>query len=128
MTNIERTLLITAIILFIIVFYKWLMRFLHRKEIQGTFPYVFPFESKTLSGVEVLKIDLPAHSVVAPEISNQDGEVVLKLNERELSAGIHSIDMDLSNLQKGIYELKIRFSNQTSRIKIEIDNIKKAPR
>lgn len=127
MSTIERFLLVSAIILFVIVFYRWLMRFLRRKDIQGSFPYVFPFEGK-LTGKSVLKVDLPNRTNVAPEILSDDGVLIEKFPENEYPMGIHSIELDVSAIETGVYELKIRFSNQTSRIKIEIDNTKKAPR
>ena len=127
MSTIERFLLVSSIILFLVVFYRWLTRFLRRKEIQGSFPYVFPFE-EPLSRNAIIKVDLPKRSIVAPEILDHNGVLVLKVPEKEYPQGVHSIDVDCSPVENGKYELKIRFSNQTSRIRIEIDNNKKAPR
>jgi len=121
MSTIERFLLVSAIVLFVIVGYRWLMRFLRRRDIQGSFPYVFPFEEK-LSGVSVLKVDLPKRTLVAPELLSAKGDLILDFNEKEYPMGIHHIDLDVSSLENGEYELKIRFSNQTSRIKVEIEN------
>jgi hypothetical protein len=120
MSTIERFLLVSAVVLFVIVFYRWLMRFLRRKDLQGSFPYVFPFEG-ALSGRAFLKVDLPNRTMVSPEILSEEGSVIVKFPDKELSAGLHSIELDLANIDPGVYELKIRFSNQTSRIKIEIE-------
>jgi len=127
MSTLERFLLVSAIILFLVVFYRWLTRFLRRKDIQGSFPYVFTFEGN-LDGDVLLKVDLPNRSIIAPEIINQEGVVAMKFPEKEYAPGIHSIDLDCSSIENGEYELKIRFSNQTSRIKVKINNTKKAPR
>jgi len=127
MSTIERFLLVSAIILFIIVFYRWLTRFLRRKDIQGSYPYVFPFDG-ALGSETVLKVDLPTRTNVAFEILTDEGSLIKKYPEKEYPPGVHAIDMDCSDIEKGSYELKIHFSNQTSRIKIEIDNTKKAPR
>jgi len=126
MSTTERFLLVSAIILFIIVFYRWLTRFLRRKDIQGSYPYVFPFEG-ALVGRTALRVDLPSRTTVAPEILTNEGSLVKKFEEKEYASGVHSIDIDCSGIDTGSYELKIRFSNQTSRIKIEVDNTKKAP-
>ncbi len=126
MSTLERFLLVSAIVLFAIIFYRWLLRFLRRKDIQGSFPYVFPFNGK-LAEKAHLKVDLPRRTMVSPEILNTEGSLVRKVSEKEYPAGIHAIELDLTGIETGEYELRIRFSNQTSRIKIEVDGTKKAP-
>jgi hypothetical protein len=97
------------------------MRFLRRKDIQGSFPYVFPFEGK-ISGKAILKVDLPNKTMVSPEIFSDEGNLIERFPQKELPAGLHSIELDLTRIKSGVYELKIRFSNQTSRIKIEVEH------
>lgn len=120
MSTLERFLLVSAVVLFVIIFYRWLLRFLRRKDIEGSFPYVFPFESK-LSGKADLKVDLPNKTIVSPEILTNDEIIVRKVSEKEYPPGVHAIELDLKGIETGEYELRVRFSNQTSRIKIEIE-------
>ena len=120
MSTIERFLLVSAIVLFVFVFYRWLMRFLHRNELQGSFPYVFPFGEKTLAGKQELKVDLPRKSIVNASIVDASGKDVLEICNSEYNPGVHSIAFNCEGIAPGAYEVKIRFSNQTSRIQINI--------
>lgn len=122
METLQRFLLVSAIVLFVIVFYKWLMKYLRRKDYNDPFPYLFPFESEVLSGVETLKFDMPYASQVRAEVYSENGERLFIAFDQEIAKGIHQLVCDVSSLPSGNYELKISFPNQTVRRPIKVSN------
>jgi hypothetical protein len=122
METFQRFLLVSAIVLFIIVFYQWLMKYLRRKDINDPFPYVYPFDKETLSGQETLKFDMPYAANVKAEIYSEQNERLLLAFDQEIDQGIHVMALDLSSLPSGKYELKITFPNQTIRRSIGVSN------
>ena len=115
METLQRFLLVSAVILFVIVFYKWLKKYLRRKDISDPFPYVFPFEEEYLSKQETLKFDMPYESHVKAEVYSESGEWMFTAFDQQIGKGIHQKALDLSSLPKGSFELKITFPNQTIR-------------
>ncbi len=122
METLQRFLLVSAIVLFVIVFYKWLMKYLRRKDINDPFPYVFPFEREVLSGEELLKFDMPYASQVKAEVYSESEERLLTAFDQEIKQGIHIMAFDVSSLPSGNYELKVSFPNQTVRRPIKVSN------
>jgi hypothetical protein len=120
MSQIERYILIGLATIFVVVFLRWLKRFLRRNEIQESFPYVHPFGKGSLSGKEVLGIELPVGDKVRVEVYSDNGKMVLFLFEEVLKQGSHQKGIDLSELPKGSYTLKITFSNQVTSRQIKI--------
>ncbi|HKK39131.1 MAG TPA: hypothetical protein VJ949_06920 [Cryomorphaceae bacterium] len=122
METFQRFLLVSAIVLFIIVFYKWLMKYLRRRDINDPFPYLFPFEKDVLSGQEVLKFDMPYKSQVRAEVYSTDEQKLFTAFDQEIEKGVHQMAFDVSSLPSGTYELKVSFPNQTLRRPIKISN------
>ncbi len=120
MREIERYILIGLVTIFVVVFLRWLKRFLRRNEIQESFPYVHPFGKGTLTGIEVLAFELPARDNVKTEIFSDNGLMVLFLFEESLKEGSYQKGIDLSELPKGSYTLKITFSNQITSRQINV--------
>ena len=120
METLERFLLVSAIVIFIYVFYRWLLRYLRRKEIQGSFPYVYPFDDD----YSKLKFELKAKGLVTVELYSEDGKSLIKsLYSEELPIATHEIPLDL-NTQSGKYELRITFPNQVTKRVVELWLIK----
>jgi hypothetical protein len=115
METLERFLLVSAIVLFVVVFYRWLLRFLRRKEINDPYPYLFPFEKPALNGREVIKLDMPYPAEVRAEVFNLQGEFLFKPFEETIQKGVHQMAFDVSKLPTGNYELKLTFPNQVIR-------------
>jgi len=122
METFQRFLLVSAIVLFIIVFYKWLMKYLRRKDINDPFPYVYPLNKETLSGQEILKFDMPYDAHVKAEVLNVNDERLFMAFDQEIKKGIHQMAFDVSSLPSGTYELKVSFPNQTIRRPIKVSN------
>jgi len=115
METLERFLLVSAIILFVLIFYRWLLRFLRRKEISDPFPYIYPFQNQPLSGKEVLKFDMPYDAMVKAEVFSEGGEFLFVSFDQEIKRGVHQMAFDVSSLPNGKYELVITFPNQSVR-------------
>lgn len=122
MESLERFLLVSAIVLFIFVFYRWLLKFLRRKDISGNFPYLHPFSNQTLSGREVLVFELPTTTRVIARIHTHNGDVVAACFDEEFKSGKHQKQIDTTGVPSGAYELRITFSNQVTTRRIEIKN------
>jgi len=122
METFQRFLLVSAIVLFIIVFYKWLMKYLRRKDISDPFPYLFPFEKQVLSGQEILKFDMPYDAQVKAEVLDNNEKRLFMAFDQEIKKGVHQMAFDVSSLPSGTYELKVSFPNQTVRRPIKISN------
>jgi hypothetical protein len=122
MESFSRYLLVSAIVLFVLVFYRWLLRFLRRKDIQGHFPYLFPFSSTELQGIIEVKFELPVQSKVGISIHKPDGSFIELLLEKNYGAGLQTTTIDLSPYAAGWYELRVQFINQTTTRKIKISD------
>lgn len=120
MSQLEKYLLISLFIVFLLVFYRWLKRYLHRNEIQEAFPYVFPFEGSDTDAKRVVRIELPLKSHVRIEIRSLAGTVVQHIFDGDLPRGIHQQGLDLTKLEPGGYELRITFSNQVTTRSFEV--------
>ncbi len=114
MESITRYLLVSSIVLFGFVFYRWLLRYLRRNELQATFPYVFPFARQLFTKPESLRFELTLAGNVVVKLSGEDGRILAVLLERNFAVGTHDVELDFSNLAAGAYELKIEFPNQTT--------------
>jgi hypothetical protein len=112
MSTLERFLLVSAIVLFIIVFYKWLLRHLRRNSIEQDFPYVHPFDGDTFSGTVPLKIEMPYPANVKVALIANHAEVVEVFFDRELEKGVHDNELDTTKAPNDTYELRITLANQ----------------
>ena len=121
METLQRFLLVSAIVLFVVVFYKWLTKYLRRKDINDPFPYLFHFDKEFLSGKEALKFDMPYASAVRAEVYTESGDRLFPAFDEK---GVHSMALDVSSLPTGSYELKVSFPNQTVRRPIKVSNQK----
>ncbi len=123
MKELKIILLISAVVLFIIVFYRWLLRYLHKDEINVKFSYLFPFEKKVFRGSERFKIDLPETSEVRAEIlETSGGELLHLVFEGRLKQGIADMNIDFGKVKNGEYHLKIVLADQTITRFIRIEN------
>lgn len=113
MENLKNFLLISSIILFAIVFYKWLMRYLRRNDINIPFTYLFPFENESFGSISSIKFDLPIESIVRAEIVTEAGELVAVVFEERFKIGIHSKEMNLTEVANGKYNLRLCLPDQT---------------
>lgn len=112
MSTLENYLLISLFFVFLLVFYRWLKRYLRRNDITESFPYVYPFEKKELYGRETVQIELPKGSAVRIEILTDDGDVVDTAFDGNSEKGTHIYGFDCTVLNPGAYDLRITFSNQ----------------
>jgi hypothetical protein len=124
METLQRFLLVSAIVLFVVVFYKWLTKYLRRKDINDPFPYLFHFDKEFLSGKEALKFDMPYASAVRAEVYSESGDRLFTAFDQKIEKGVHSMALDVSSLPTGSYELKVSFPNQTVRRPIKVSNQK----
>lgn len=114
MVNVKYFLFFSAIILFVLVFYRWLMRYLRRNDINIKFAFLFPFDKPYFSHRDNIKIDVAITGMVRAEIiSTSSGEVVSVLFEELLDPGIQTKEIDFSPVADGDYIFKIIFPDQT---------------
>lgn len=123
MENITLFLLISAIVLFIIVFYRWLLRYLRKDEIPLTFSYLFPFENKDFSGVENIKIEMKESYPVRVELLNAvGGDLVLLAFDERIGIGEHELELDFSQVKDGLYHLRIVLPDQAITRYVSVKN------
>lgn len=119
METLERFLLLSAIVLFVYFFYKWLLQYLRRKQINGSFPYVLPFESPISRSTKIC-FELKLTGQVRGELLDKSGEKVKALFDENCREGYHEIELTFENVPSGTYEVVLYFSNQTTRRMIEL--------
>ncbi|NEN24426.1 hypothetical protein G3O08_13020 [Cryomorpha ignava] len=113
MVNIKYFLLVSSIVLFLFVFYRWLTRYLRKNDINIPFAYLFPFENEKLKGIETLKFDLPLEALVRAEVVRENGELVTVIFEEQFKTGIHTKEINLSSVANGTYNLRFCVPDQT---------------
>lgn len=114
MSLLEKYLLVSLFFVLLFVFYRWLKRYLHRNEIQESFPYVFPFDGNVFNGKEVVRFELPQKSNVRIDILSESDALITEVHAGDLDRGTHIIGFDCSQLESGKYQLRITFSNQVT--------------
>jgi hypothetical protein len=114
MSLLEKYLLLSLFLVFLLVFFRWLKRYLRRNEIQERFPYVYPFGKEMLGGQEVLKLELPQKAQVRIEVIERSGHFHSLAFEGELPAGLHQLNFDCSGIRPGSYDLRLVFPNQVT--------------
>lgn len=113
MVNFKYFLFFSAIILFVVIFYQWLTKYLRRNDITVKFAYLFPFEEPFFSHKGRIKIDVAIDGMVRAEIISTSGETLMVAFEEWLTSGIQVREIDFSTLNTGNYVLKIVFPDQT---------------
>ncbi len=120
MSTIEKYILTTLVVIFVVVFARWLKRYLRRNEIQESFPYLFPFEKNPVDMHQIIRIDLPNKARVKGEILLSNGDVTQVVFEEVLEKGIQVKGMHTDALSDGMYELRITFPNQVTTRSFEV--------
>lgn len=119
-------LLISVVVLFIFVFYRWLKRYLHRNEITVPFAHLFPFEKPVFSGIEIIKMDMSEPHAVRVEVldssDSSDSKYPYIAFDGRLRSGIVEINIDLTSLKSGSYTLRIILPDQNITRYIQIEN------
>lgn len=118
--SIAKYLLVSAIVLFVIVFFKWLKRFLRRKEIQQKYAYLYPLENKQLNNIS-LRIEMPFKGDIAIFIYDSFGNLQMKTDAASFDKGEHKFELNIKELPKGKYDLIIHTPHQKIRRYFEID-------
>lgn len=115
----RNVLLITLFILLAVVFYRWLLRYLRRKQIQKKFAFLHPLKSESVSGKpEKLRLELPYKSSVICICANGSDRVLIF--EGDLEAGTHDLEWDVSGLSDGPCELEVKLPDQKITRRIEV--------
>jgi hypothetical protein len=123
MEHLEKILLFSTGILFVIVAYKWLLRRLRKNDvIPNEFPYLFPIESQYLSAIAFLKYELPIPTHILITLLDSDNEVLEKISELDQKSGIHVFKIDTSLYPNGFYFIKVITSDQKIERRVEIKN------
>lgn len=117
---IEKTLLVSLIVIFIWVFYKWLLRYLKRKEIPARFGYLHPIGSP-FSGEVIIKVDTLLKGRIAGELNGGEGKIYY-LFEADKFAGTHEFMIDSKTIPNGSYLLVITLPDQKISRKIMVEN------
>jgi hypothetical protein len=123
MQEIEKFLLVTTGILFIVVGYKWLLRRLRKNDIiPDEFPYLFPIESSFVSGVVELKYEIPFATLVRISLLNAEHQEELEISNTEKAKGTHTLPLNSVKYSNGFYYLMLVTSEQKIERRIEIKN------
>lgn len=112
MESISNYVLISSIVLFLLVFYRWLLRYLRRNDLTQPFPYVFPFRRKLFTKSELLRFELPESGRVSVELLNSDGLVIAELLNAEFPKGLHETEIDFSGQKVGDYHIRVNLPRQ----------------
>ncbi len=120
MSQVEKYILVTVAVIFVVVFARWLKRYLRRNEIQETFPYLFPFQDNPVSSTETIRIEMPAGARVKAEITAPNGGAPVLVFDEVLEKGIQSRALPVKSLAVGFYELRITFPNQVTTRKFRV--------
>lgn len=113
MVNLKYFLLISAVILFVFVFYKWLTRYLRRNDINIKFTYLFPFDGSYICQKGNVKMDIAVDALVRAEVIRDNGELVMIAFEEQLNCGIHNKEIDFTPIASGSYIFRIVLPDQT---------------
>jgi|SRR5690554_5080733 len=122
MENLKYALLISGGILFALVFYKWLTKYLRRNDINIKFTYLFPFEEPYICRKGNVKMDIAIDGSVRAEVLNENGELVMVAFEEPLKSGIHEKEIDFTTIASGSYVFRIVFPDQTITRYIQINH------
>lgn len=120
MSTIEKYILTTLVVIFVVVFARWLKRYLRRHEIQESFPYLYPFEKNPVDMHQEIRIDLPNRARVKGEILLPNGDVKQVVFEEVLEKGIQTKGIHTDSLSDGMYELRLTFPNQVTTRSFEV--------
>ena len=106
-----------AILIFILVFYRWLLRTLRNREIlKRPYSYVFPLESNQLKGVVRVRVDMPYGGEVRVEMrEDRLGEKRTLVYEGVLQKGVGEFQCKLQDLTAGEYTMVLIFRDATVR-------------
>lgn len=113
MDNLKYVLLISAVLLFVFVFYKWLTRYLRRNDINVKFTYLFPFDESYICRKGKVKMDIAVDGFVRGEVVRENGELVMIAFEEQLKSGIHDKEIDFTPVASGSYIFRIVLADQT---------------
>ena len=121
---IRNVLLVSAIVLFIVVFYRWLLRYFRRNQLVDTYVYVHPFPRGNISGKLKIRIEIPEERLIAcyvfPATPSEADRV--KVYEAQLEAGDHEFEFDTVPHGDGDYIFEIESRNQSIRRRVRIAN------
>jgi|SRR5690554_1115376 len=113
MVNLKYFLLISAVLLFAFVFYRWLTKYLRRNDINIKFAYLFPFDGAYICRKGNLKLDIAVDGIVRAEVVRENGELVMVAFEEQLKTGIYDREIDFTPVASGDYIFRIVLSDQT---------------
>ena len=122
MVNVKYFLLISAMLLFVFVFYKWLTKHLRRNDINIKFTYLFPFEGAYISRKGNVKMDIATDGNVRAEVVRENGELVMIAFEEHLKSGICTREIDFTSVDNGSYIFRIVLLDQTITRYIQVNH------
>jgi hypothetical protein len=120
METLERYLLVSAIVLFLFVFYRWLLKYLRRNDVQGNFSYVYPFAALEGQTPRQVKFEIPQNCEVRGVLWSIEGKEIRQIFSDTFQKGTHTREIDIRGLEAGVYLLKLYFPNQVVERSIRI--------
>lgn len=116
METFRNFLLVSVVLIFILVFYRWILRMLkNRLMLKRKYPYVFPFESNELRAAVSVRVDMPYHGDVVVEIHGEEAFGIRTVYTGALQKGIAEFEFNVKDIPTGDYTLILRFPDETVR-------------
>ncbi len=116
MEDIRNFLLISVVVIFILVFYRWILRMMRNREIVNRpFPYVYPFSSQNVTGHLDVKVDMPYRGEVRVEMRCTSDGVVHVVYQNTLDKGEAGFVLKFNGLSEGEYTMVMIFPDEVVR-------------
>ena len=107
-------LLISAIIVFIISLYSYLLRNWKNRARVGEYPFLHGQETRKIKDEMTIVYELPYADNVNLNILDSDESLVFSLVSERKEKGKHQITFDTSEMQKGSYFYQLDCSRQNN--------------
>lgn len=110
METLRNFLLISAILVFIFVFYRWILRMMRNRElVRKPYPYVHPFPSRDLCRRVVVSVEMPTSAALRVEMRHVADGPTAVIFESSLDQGEVNVDLNLEKVPPGEYTLVLIF-------------------
>ena len=116
MEDIRNFLLISVVLVFIVIFYRWILRMMRNREIlKRPYPYVYPFHSHDFTGQLEVKVDMPYRGEIRVEMRRtSDGEVHV-VYRNTIGKGQIEFLLEFNGLAEGEYTMVMIFPDEVVR-------------
>jgi len=109
--NLKIPFLISAIVVFFISLYSFILRAWKTRARVGKYPFLHSLESRKVEDTLNFNFELPEAAEVAIKILDQNENAVCILLHEKRNQGLHAIEFDASTLKSGQYFYSLETAN-----------------